>query len=226
MANTPSEGGHPAVAGRVAELRALADAVRRLVTLTVTNGAPPAETAAIAAELDVIADRLEAHVPPARYPRFVDGPRGPGATVTQRMPFDAVVGAYNPVAPPVEVDVVDGRAVARAHFTVAYEGPPGCVQGGVIASTFDIVLSAAAAANDVAGPTVSLAMRYRRPTLLERDLTIEAEVAETDGRRTRVTGRIVQDGDVTVEAEGVFAVLDRTSINALHGRRRREPEIA
>ena len=219
MAGPPHDGGHPAVSGRTDELRALADAVRRLVALTVTNTAPPAETAVIAAELDRVADRLATHVPDPPLPRFATGVPDASTTMTERMPFDAVVGAYNPVALPVEVTVDGGRAVGRANFTVAYEGPPGCVQGGVIAAMFDIVLSVAAHAAEAAGPTVSLTMRYRRPTLLHRDLVVEAEVADTDRRRTRVVGRIVQDGDVTVEAEGVVAVLDRDAIGALRGRR-------
>lgn len=220
MAVTRSDGGHPAVAGRAEELRALADAVRRLATLTVSNVAPPGETAAIARDLEGVADRLAAHA--AEFPRFaVEAPGGP-MTVADRMPFDAVVGRYNPAALPVDVELADGRAVATANFGVVYEGPPGCVQGGVIAATFDIVLSLAATSRGVAGPTASLTMRFRRPTPLHRDLVIEAEVVETDGRRTTVAGRILHDGEVTVEADGVFAVLDRQDIERLRSRRGRE----
>jgi acyl-coenzyme A thioesterase PaaI-like protein len=215
---TPSTSGHPAVAGRADELRALTDAVRRLIALTVTNTAPAAETAAVAAELDRLADRLEPYVPDPPLPRF-PGMGDAGTTMVDNMPFDAVVGAFNPMALPVEVEVVGDHAVGRACFTTPYEGPPGCVQGGVIAAVFDIVLSAANHAKGVAGPTVSLTMRYRRPTLLHRDLVVEAEVAETDGRRTRAVGRLVQDGEVTVECEGTFAVLDRDAITALRAGR-------
>lgn len=205
---------HPAVAGRPDELRALTDAVRRLVAATVDNAAPADETRRLAVELDALARRLEAHTPDPPFPRFVVGPDD-GGPIAYRMPFDAVIGPYNPIALPVEVTVEDGKAIGRAKFTTPYEGPPGCVQGGVIAAAFDIVLSVANRAAEAAGPTVSLTMRYRRPTLLHRDLVVEAEVAETDGRRTRTTGRIVQDGQVTVEAEGVFAVLDTAAIAAL-----------
>ena len=208
---------HPAVKGRVDELRALADAVRRLADVTVRSAPPPELTATLASEVDAIADRLSAHVPDPPFPRFVAG-IADDAVITDRMPFDAVIGPFNPIALPVEVAVEGDRAVGRARFTTAYEGPPGLVHGGVLAAAFDMVLSVANQAAEVAGPTVSLTMRYRRPTLLHRDLVIEAEVAETDGRRTRTTGRVVQDGKVTVEAEGVFAVLDRDAIEALRSR--------
>lgn len=214
MTATPPYALHPAVDGRPTELRALADAVRRLVDATVTNAAPPEVTAAFAARVGALADELDAYAPDVPFPRFVAMPDD-GAPMSERMPYDAVIGTYNPIALPVTVAVEGGRAIGRAHFTTPFEGPPGCVQGGVIAATFDIVLSVANRAAEAAGPTVSLTMRYRRPTLLHRDLTVECEVAETDGRRTRTIGRIVQDGKVTVEAEGVFAVLDTAAIAAM-----------
>jgi acyl-coenzyme A thioesterase PaaI-like protein len=207
---------HPAVDGRPAELRALADAIRDLIDATVTTDAPASVTAGVARRVDELTTVLRAYTPETPYPRFVLTPDD-GAEETplaDRMPFDAVIGAYNPIALPVDVTVVDGKAIGRARFTTPFEGPPGCVQGGVIAATFDIVLSAANRAAQAAGPTVSLTMRYRRPTLLHRDLTVECEVASTDGRRTRSVGRIVQDGEVTVEAEGVFAVIDPKTITA------------
>jgi acyl-coenzyme A thioesterase PaaI-like protein len=211
--------GHGAVAGRPDELRALTDAVRRLVALTVTHVAPAAETAAIAAELEAIADRLEPFVPTPVLPRFWPNMAPTDAPMADQMPFDAVVGAYNPIALPVTVTVDPPRAFGHACFTTAYEGPPGCVQGGVIAATFDIILSAANRIAEAAGPTAELKLRYRKPTLLHRDLVVEAEVAEVRGRLTRTVGQIVQDGEVTVEAEGTFVALDRAAIEALRHRR-------
>jgi acyl-coenzyme A thioesterase PaaI-like protein len=210
---------HPAVDGRPVELRALADAIRDLIDATVTTAAPAWVTADTARRVDELTAMLRAHTPETPYPRFVFTPDDVEETpLADRMPFDAVIGAYNPIALPVDVTVVDGKAIGRACFTTPFEGPPGCVQGGVIAATFDIVLSAANRAAQAAGPTVSLTMRYRRPTLLHRDLVVECEVAETDGRRTRSVGRILQDGQVTVEAEGVFAVVDPTTIASFRGR--------
>ncbi|HET7651753.1 MAG TPA: hotdog domain-containing protein [Acidimicrobiales bacterium] len=210
---------HPAVDGRPAELRALADAIRDLIDATVTTDAPAQVTADVARRVDELTAALREHTPDTPYPRFVFTPDDVEETaLADRMPFDAVIGAYNPIALPVDVAVVDGKAIGRATFTTPFEGPPGCVQGGVIAATFDIVLSAANRAAQAAGPTVSLTMRYRRPTLLHRELVVECEVVETDGRRTRSVGRIVQDGEVTVEAEGVFAVVDPKTIASFRAR--------
>jgi hypothetical protein len=43
-------------------------------------------------------------------------------------------------------------------------------------------------------------------------------VTAADGRRTSSRGHLMQAGQVTVEAEGVFAPLSRARIDALHRR--------
>jgi acyl-coenzyme A thioesterase PaaI-like protein len=205
---------HPSVQGRATELRALADAVRRLIDVTVTHVAPAAETAAFAAEIEAITDRIAAYVPtplPSRY-IIIDTP---DASDHDRMPYDVVVGRYSPLALPVEIELDPPRAIGRATFTTAYEGPPGCVHGAVIAGAFDMVLTAANQIARAAGPTATLSIKYRRPTLLNVPLQFEAEVVSVSGRRTKTTGRIVQDGLVTVEAEGLFIALPREEIARL-----------
>ncbi len=209
---------HPAVEGRERELRELADVVRRLVEVTVTNTASAAETAEFSAELRALVERLASHVPAQVPPRYVlegarDGVSG------ERMPYDVVVGHYNPLALPLEMDNDPPRAVGRARFTTPYEGPPGCVHGAVIASAFDMVCNEANKLADVAGPTARLSIRYRRPTLLHKDLTIEAEVVETRGKRTKTVGRILQEGLVTAEAEGLFVALDPADLLRMGGGR-------
>ena len=59
------------------------------------------------------------------------------------MPYDVVVGPFNPVALPVVLDFDPPKALGRAVFDVTYEGAPGCVHGAVLAATFDIILTAA-----------------------------------------------------------------------------------
>ncbi len=212
---------HPAVAGRERELRALADAVRRLVAATVTNTASPADTAALAAEADALADRIEAHVPAELPPRF--GPGGPdieGPPIThKRAPFDYVTGICNPAAVPVEM-VVDmdsdpPKTRGRAVFSTVYEGPPGCVHGAAIASAFDMVFTSACSTRNASGPTMMLSVRYRRPTLLDVETVFEGWVEAFDGTITEVKGHALQDGQVTALAEGVFRHLDRETLNRL-----------
>jgi acyl-coenzyme A thioesterase PaaI-like protein len=204
------EASHPGTVGRPDELAELAEAVRRLIAATVTNRASSAELSVCTKELDAITERLETHVPdPAPHITQTGGSGSilDGPTMAERMPFDVVIGRYTPLALPVEIEFDGDRAIGHASFTTPYEGPPGCVHGAVIAATFDIVLTAANMVANAAGLTVSLSMRYRRPTLLHEDAQFEAWVERVAERRVHTRGRILQRGVVTVEAEGVFARL-------------------
>jgi acyl-CoA thioesterase FadM len=136
------------------------------------------------------------------------------------MPFDIVVGGFNPLALPVRLAFEPPRALGYATFTTAYEGAPGCVHGGALAATFDIVFTAANAIAEATGPTVRLDVRYRRPTLIGEEAVFEAWVTEVTARRVFSKGRIVQGGTVTVEAEGEFAILDHARIRQMASGRR------
>ena len=136
------------------------------------------------------------------------------------MPFDIVVGGFNPLALPVRLAFEPPRALGYATFNVAYEGAPGCVHGGALAATFDIVFTAANAIAEATGPTVRLDVRYRRPTLIDEEAVFEAWVTEVTARRVFSRGRIVQGGTVTVEAEGEFAILDHGRIHQMASGRR------
>ena len=138
------------------------------------------------------------------------------------MPFDVVVGPFNPLALPVVLDFDPPKAFGRGVFDVAYEGAPGCVHGAVLASTFDIVLTGANAIVGATGPTVRLAVRYLRPTLTGVEAVFEGWVTEVTDRRVFSKGRIVQDGIITVEAEGEFAIFNnRELVNRMASRRSR-----
>ncbi len=207
---------HPSVAGREAEMARLADAVRRLVALTVTNQAPAAEVAGVAADLERVADRLAAHGPSGpptvtwMEPAGIPG-RAPGG-MAGRMAFDVVIGRHSPLALPVVLEFEPPRAIGRGTFTAPYEGPPGCIHGAVLAATFDIVFTAANILADAAGPTVRLTTRFRRPTLLHEEAVFEAWVDRREGHRTFTRGRVLQRGEVTVEADGEFAAIDHRRI--------------
>jgi acyl-coenzyme A thioesterase PaaI-like protein len=201
----------------------LADAVRRLMALTVTAAAPPDVLRDAAARAEALADSLAGRVPePGAEPRarFADHPVLPqgAAALAAAMPFDVVIGSCNPVALPLTLAFDPPRAIGRATFTAPYEGAPGCVHGAVLAGAFDIMLTAANVIADGAGPTVSLSIRYLKPTLVEEPTVFEAWVTELTERRTYSHGRLVQGGVVTAEADGEFVNMDRSRINSMHRR--------
>ena len=89
------------------------------------------------------------------------------------------------------------------------------MHGAVLAATFDIILTAANAIAGATGPTVRLAVRYLRPTLIDEEAVFEGWVTEVTDRRVFSKGRIVQDGIVTVEAEGEFAIFNQERVNRM-----------
>jgi hypothetical protein len=215
---------HPGLRDREPEARELADVLRRLIRLSVSAAPPAHETADLTARLAVLADELEAHVPDNALPRFIppaDDEPPKDVPLGGAMPYDVVVGPFNPVALPIVLDFDPPKALGRGVFDVAYEGAPGCVHGAVLAATFDIILTAANAIVGAVGPTVTLAIRYVRPTLTNEEAVFEGWVTEVTDRRVFSKGRIVQGGVVTVEADGEFAIFNQDRVNRLASSRRR-----
>jgi acyl-coenzyme A thioesterase PaaI-like protein len=187
-------------------LARLAAAVRALIATAVHLA--DAETAASAAmEVEHLVERLAprlAEPPVSRYPTMHPPPTEPA----DLMPFDLVLGRLNPIAPPIVFTWEDSRSVGRVTFTRPYEGPPGCVHGGMIAAAFDQVMSVANIMAGAAGPTAQLTVRYRKPTPLGVPVRFEGWQTRVAGRRIYAEGRLLVGDTVTVEAEGVFVQLD------------------
>jgi acyl-coenzyme A thioesterase PaaI-like protein len=201
---------HPAIRGRERELRGLADALRRLVAIAVTNTAGPDETAAAARELNALADRLERFVPAVPPPRYA--PEGTPDHPHDFFQYDAVLGLYNPLALPIEMEWQPPRALGRARFTTPYEGPPGCVHGAVLAGAFDQVFNVANLKSGSAGPTRELSLVYLRPTPLDAELLFEGQVERVEGREITTVGRVRHGDKVTVEARGLFIRVPRERV--------------
>lgn len=210
--------GHPAVAGRERELRRLTDAVRRIVHATVATPAPAEVTSDAARRLAAIADELALLVPAEPFAPF--GPNPPTGGPHAGSPFDVVHGMYNPLALPLRMhdEEIEGRrvAVGEGVFGTPYEGPPGLVHGAVIAGCFDMVLSGANRLVGLGGPTLRIAVRYRRPTRLHVPCRFEAWfVTHEDRGRLHTEGRLLQEGEATVVVEGTFRDLPRDVIERL-----------
>jgi acyl-coenzyme A thioesterase PaaI-like protein len=117
---------------------------------------------------------------------------------------NAVVGARNPVAPPLEIQYDDdGRIWADFVLGPQYEGPPTLVHGGVSSLILDQLLGEAAAHAGKPGMTGTLTIRYRKGTPLG-PLHGEAKMTHVEGVKTFVSGHIADAEGVCVEAEGVF----------------------
>lgn len=209
--------GHESIEGRELELRRLADGVRRLAAATVTHRADAEETARLADAVHAAADDLEHLVTDDVPTRYAGPPEGSELEPHDIFAYDPVLGLYNPIALPVEMEYIDGRAIGRAVFTTGYEGPPGCVHGAVLAGVFDQVFNVANILGGSAGPTVSLELVYKKPTPLFEELVFEAWIETRDERRITSRG-LVRHGDVIcVESTGVFARVSKDRSLNLRG---------
>jgi acyl-coenzyme A thioesterase PaaI-like protein len=61
--------------------------------------------------------------------------------------------------------------------------------------------------------TGTMSVRYHRPTPIERELSLAAEMLQREGRKIRARAEIRCDGEVTASAEGVF-IRPRTAIGS------------
>jgi acyl-coenzyme A thioesterase PaaI-like protein len=200
-----------------AALREAIDGVRRLIELTVT-AEPSSDALATAAHH--VAQAAAALEPFRRATRRREGPAAPADREPENlMPFDPVVGRFSPLAPPLRVRWEPPKALGEVTFAPPYEGPPGCVHGGIIAAAFDQVFNVANLMLGSPGPTASLQLHYRRPTPLGVPLRFEGWQERVDGRRVHVRGRLLAGERVTVDAEGVFVVVPVERILAMlaHG---------
>jgi acyl-coenzyme A thioesterase PaaI-like protein len=190
---------------RDAALRRLVDALRDAIDHVVDTGAPAEELMAAAEDVE----RAVAKVGGARETTKQSGSqaafvaRDPHAY----FPLSPVIGHFNPLAPPVEIAVAGGAVRGTAVFGSAYEGPPNCVHGGVIAATFDELLGVANIEGGTPGMTGTLTIRYRRPTPLRSELRLEGQHVGSEGRKSFTRGAIYADDELTAEADGIFVAL-------------------
>lgn len=183
---------------RRAAVGRLGDALRALVDAAVLTEVPLDELASAATAARELAARLRAESRPLAGIAGVDDPE-----VGERW-YNPVYGPGNPLAAPLHVDVsAEGRVSARITLGKPYEGPPGLVHGGFIATLLDHVVARAARSAGHGGLTASLTVHYRRPVPLGVPLVLEAQLESVDGRRATARARLVAEDDPgTTLAEG------------------------
>lgn len=122
-----------------------------------------------------------------------------------------VVGAINALAAPMAVTVMqDGDAQVvegRVTFGVAYEGPPGCVHGGMVALYFDELLGVAQATSGNPGMTANLSVDFHAPTPLGVELVFTGRVDRIEGRKIFTRGTLHHGDTLCASAEGLFVSM-------------------
>jgi acyl-coenzyme A thioesterase PaaI-like protein len=196
------------VSPRGAALRRLADAGRLVIERMASTEPSDDEIERAARSLEAAASELDGPGKVRRYEGFAESANA-GGDPHAHFDHSPIIGMANPIAPLVRVEPAgDGEVVIHARFGAAYEGPPGSVHGGIVAATFDEVLGMAQSLSGQPGMTGTLSVRYRRPTLLHRDLRFVGTLEQVQGRKIFTTGRCYDGSTVTAEADALFIRVD------------------
>lgn len=181
----------------------LAELVRRLIDHLVAADVPEEDLAEAVTLLQKLDDTLTHH--PRALARTVEPPDL--RDLQKLFSGDPVVGKRNPIAPPVDIEVVDGAVVGRARFGRAYEGPPGYVHGAIVASVFDQLLGLSVLAAGRMGMTGTLSIKYRAPTPLHTEVVFRGRAEPGSGRKIVARGTLHAGDTLCAEAEGLFVKL-------------------
>ena len=183
--------------------RRVADAIRQLTEVLVTSSPDIEKMHAIAAQLEVTA--VDFRTSPRIFGRSewaATGEHGSFGQVSHEL--NPMAGWSNPIAPPVTSWIDGDLARATCQCGWAYEGPPGSVHGGFVASIFDQFLGMAQILGGQPGMTGYLHVNYHNRTPLNTELTLEGRLLKVERRKTIMRGEMYADGVMTASAEGLF----------------------
>ncbi|MBP9713592.1 MAG: PaaI family thioesterase [Sterolibacterium sp.] len=187
------------------EKRRAGAALRRIIDGIIMKHPEVSTLSTCAEQLEAIAATLEAM--PDKPARTSFGHRMKPEDVRDFLEFSPLVGHANPIAPPLEIWVANGRAHGRVSFGRCFEGAPGVVHGGYVAAVFDELLGFVQGFAEQPGMTGTLTITYRAPTPLLTELKLEGVLEGTEGRKIHTVGRIFSGETLLAEARGVFITL-------------------
>ena len=116
------------------------------------------------------------------------------------------------------IDEEAHTAEAAVRLDERYQGAPGYVHGGIIATLLDEAMSKLNRPMGLLAMTRHMAVEYLRPVPIHADLTVLGRHVRRDGRKL-FHGAELRDGDGTVLArcEGLWIVIDPALIQARAG---------
>jgi uncharacterized protein (TIGR00369 family) len=120
-------------------------------------------------------------------------------------------GQINPVGLHLEFFLAeDGSVVSLPAVPDTYEGPPGYLHGGIIATLLDEAMSKAVRARGFIAMTRKLDVDYLRPVPSRAAIRIEGRVERNEGRKHWVEARILnEEGTVLATGKGLFIEIRR-----------------
>lgn len=125
--------------------------------------------------------------------------------VPEHLGANPAIGRRNPVSPPLEPVVLpDATVRCDLRLGIEYQGPPGCVHGGIVALVFDEMLGLANAAAGSVGMTADLRVMYKSPTPLDAPLRFEARQDRVEGRKIWASATVYAGDTLCASTEALF----------------------
>jgi uncharacterized protein (TIGR00369 family) len=102
----------------------------------------------------------------------------------------------------------EGAVISRAVISDQYEGPPGCVHGGIIATMLDEAMSKANRVRGVTAMTRQMQVEYLSPVPSGAPIRIEGRINRSEGRKHWAEATIqAENGIVLARATGLFIAV-------------------
>jgi uncharacterized protein (TIGR00369 family) len=109
------------------------------------------------------------------------------------------------------------RFVGRFRIAKKYQGPPGHVHGGIIATILDEAMGKVNKLRSVIALTRNMEVEYLKPVPLGQPLIVEGWEVRVRGRRHTNAAEIRnQQGDVLARSKGLFIAIDPAVMFAKH----------
>lgn len=111
----------------------------------------------------------------------------------------------------------DTRRRIRGQFRLGaeYQGGPGFIHGGIIATLLDEAMGKVNRFRDVRAVTAELTVEYLKPVRVDEELQIEAYEVEKNGRSLFHAGEIRnRAGEVLARGRGRFVEVDPARFRA------------
>jgi uncharacterized protein (TIGR00369 family) len=99
----------------------------------------------------------------------------------------------------------DGAVVCLPTIPDSFEGPPGYLHGGILATLLDETMSKTVRARGLRAVTGRMEIDYRRPVRSAAPIRLEGRLLRSEGRKHWTEARILDArGHMLAEAKGIF----------------------
>ncbi len=118
-------------------------------------------------------------------------------------------GQVNPVGLKLEFSILpDHSVLCETTISGNYEGPPGYLHGGIIATLLDEAMSKANRAQGVTAMTRQMSVEYLRPVPSGSPIRLEGRVTRAEGRKHWTEAFIQNSAGATLaHASGLFIAI-------------------